>query len=203
MNTVLIIILFSLVLTNVATLVLYIGYKKVAPSSAPNPEAQTEDSEAQVKLSEQKIAELESQTQAAFEGAVTRATDQFNQDIAGTSERLNSLVVRLTTGVIEDELLEYRKGLENARVAALSSLQEMQQTVDQQQQALQGDMVAAVQKRQQELISRMEGRLGTVVANYIVESLGQAVDLGAQRDYLLASLERNKDALKKDIAGEL
>ncbi len=156
-----------------------------------------------IKLSEEKIAALEAQTQAAFEQAVTNASAKFNQDIAGTSQRLNDLIVRLTTGVVEDELGEYRKGLETARTAALGSLQKMQTTVDQQQEALQGDMVAAVQKRQQDLTAKMEAKFGTVVSNYIVESLGQAVDLGAQREYLMASLERNKDALKKDVAGEL
>lgn len=202
MDTVLFIIVLLLGLTNGATLYLH-ARRKAVPRPVESTPVPPPAPETVVQLSEEKIAELEAKTQAAFEQAVGRATDRFNKDIEGTSERLNSLVVRLTTGVIEDELTEYRKGLDAARTSALASLQQMQETVDQQQQALRGDMVEAVKKRQQDLTDRMEGRMGTVVANYIVESLGQAVDLGAQRDYMLASLERNKDALKKDIAGEL
>lgn len=204
MDTVLLAIIIGLGVLNALTLLLLFrrrGAKPAAPKPADAAEQAAEP--LPVKLSEEKIAALEAQTQAAFEQAVANASQRFNQDIAGTSQRLNDLIVRLTTGVVEDELSEYRKGLETARSSALASLQQMQQTVDQQQEALQGDMVAAVQKRQAELTQRMEAKFGTVVANYIVESLGQAVDLGAQRDYLLASLERNKEALKKDVTGEL
>lgn len=197
---ILIILIAVLILTNMVTLIVMIERKIQKPKvklAAPPPPLPTP------QLAEETIAKLEAQTQAAFEASVSRASEHFNQDLDTTSQKLNELIVRLTTSVVEEELSEYRKGLASARGSALQSLANMQKTVEEQQTLLQADMQAAVQNRQAELLQRLEQKLGVVATNYIVEALGQGVDLGAQREYLLASLERNKEALKQDIAGEL
>jgi hypothetical protein len=195
----LIIIIAVLIVTNMACLIVLFERRSHKPvvtkSSTPVPPP--------AKLSEETIARLEQQTQAAFESSVQRASQHFNQDLDVTSQKLSELIVRLTTSVVEEELSQYRKGLVAARASALQSLASMQKTVEEQQTVLQADMQAAIKNRQAELLQRLDKKIGVVVTNYIVEALGQGVDLGAQREYLLASLERNKDALKKDISGEL
>lgn len=155
------------------------------------------------KLSRETVARLEARTQAAFQTSVDQAIQHFQQDIDKTSASLNELIVRLTTAVVEEELVQYRQGLAAARTSALSSLTGMQQAVDDQQALLQADMRAAIDRHQTELLERLDRDIATIATNYIVEALGQGVDLGAQRDYLLASLERNKTALRQDITGEL
>jgi hypothetical protein len=153
-------------------------------------------------LSKQTIARLEQETQTTFKASVEQASAHFNRDIAKTSQTLNELIVKLTTTVVEEELVDYRKSLSEARTIAMQSLTGIQKTIKQQQALLQADMEATIKNRQTELLERLNDKIGTVVANYIVEALGQGVDLGAQREYLLASLERNKETLKKDIIGE-
>lgn len=153
-------------------------------------------------LSKQAIAHLEEETQTAFKSSVKQASQHFNHDIAKTSRTLNELIVKLTTTVVEEELVDYRRSLSEARTVALQSLTGIQKTIKQQQALLQADMEAAIKNRQTELLERLDEKIGTVVANYMVEALGQGVDLGAQREYLLASLERNKETLKKDIIGD-
>lgn len=194
----LIIALAILVVTNMVSLIVLVERRV---HKTPKPATPTPVPTAQ--LSEDTINRLEQQTQAAFEASVQRASQHFNQDIDMTSQKLNELIVRLTTSVVEEELTEYRKGLTAARASALQSLANMQKTVEQQQTVLEADMQAAITNRQNELLQRLDQKIGVVVTNYIVEALGQGVDLGAQREYLLSSLERNKDALKKDITGEL
>ncbi len=199
MDTNLLIILIAvLIATNMITLIVLIERRIAKPKVT-----KVQDSTPIPKLSDTAIANIEQKTEAAFESLVNKASLQFNQDLSGTSGKLNDLIIRLTTTVVEEELSEYRKGLAAARGSALQSLASMQKTIEEQQAVLQADMQAAVNNRQAELLQRLERRLGVVATNYIVEALGQGVDLGAQREYLLSSLERNKDALKKDIAGDL
>jgi hypothetical protein len=190
-----VLIIGGLLITNLVTLIVILEREK-------KPAAKPVQAETLPKIPQNRLAELEAKTQAAFEASVRAATGKFDTDLSGTSQRLNELIVRLTTTVVEEELAEYRKGLAEARAAALESMRNMQTAIDKQQGSLEADMAEAVKKHQQYLIDRLDAKLGEVVANYIVDSLGQGADLGAQRAYLLSSLERNKAALKKDILGE-
>ncbi len=197
MNDIIVVIFVLLAVVNSITVLLLWRLLHKSPnrqsSRQPSPLA---------ALSKQTITHLEQETQAAFKASVEQASEHFNRDIAKTSQTLNELIVKLTTTVVEEELVDYRRSLSEARTVALQSLTGIQKTIKQQQALLQADMEAAIKNRQAELMERLDEKIGTVVANYMVEALGQGVDLGAQRDYLLASLERNKEALKKDIMGD-
>lgn len=155
------------------------------------------------KLPKETVAKLEEQAEAAFKTSLDQASLHFNNEIEKTSQTLNQLIVRLTTSVVEEELVEYRKSLAEARTVALQSLSTMQKEIKQQQAVLEADMQEAIKNRQTALVETLEQNIGVIATNYIVEALGQGVDLGAQREYLLSSLERNKNILKKDILAEL
>jgi hypothetical protein len=144
-------------------------------------------------------AALQVSAQKAFTAAVDEAAVQFKQDVAGSSGRLSELIVRLTTDVVERELDTYRTELAGARDAALKSFQAMQQTITTKQTELESGLDSEVAARKEDLLKRLDAKLGMAVMTYVVERLGQGVDLGAQRNYLLESLERHKDELKQDL----
>lgn len=194
-------VLISIIILTIINLAALVGLARYISSKVVR-EHKPAPSAPQVRLAKDVINRLESQTEAAYVRSVQQASQQFSQDIDKTSQSLNDLIVRLTTSVVEEELMEYRKGLAAARAAALHSLSSMERTVEKQQQVLQVDMRTAVSQRQTELLERLDKKIATVTANYIVEALGQAVDLGAQREYLFATLERHKTLLKKEIVGE-
>jgi flagellar biosynthesis/type III secretory pathway protein FliH len=195
-----IIVIAALVVTNIACLVFLLEIKRHPAKKSQSPSA---EAVLPAQLSPERIAQIEATTQAAFEAAVQRASQRFDQDLGTTSEKLNQLIVRLTTDVVEKELTDYRQGLADARAAALESLRQMQATVNQQQATLETDMKAEMDKRKAYLVERLDRRLGEIATSYIIESLGQGVDLGAQKTFLMDSLERNKEALKKDILGDV
>ncbi|HUC86934.1 MAG TPA: hypothetical protein VMR75_01210 [Candidatus Saccharimonadales bacterium] len=146
---------------------------------------------------------MEQMAKAVFEKAVNDAAGEFKQDVHGSSQRLSDLIVRLTTNVVEEELKVYRTELASARDAALESLKQMQTAIEDKQKELEQGVGTEMAHRKDYLLERLDTRLGAAVAAYIVESLGQGVDLGAQRAYLLESLERHKADLKKDLTDEL
>ena len=77
----------------------------------------------------------------------------------------------------------------------------MQTAVDSKRKDLEADLDAELVKRREALSARIDKKLGAAVAAYIVESLGKGTDLGAQRKFMLESLERHKADLKKEIEG--
>lgn len=152
-------------------------------------------------ISPEDIAKLQQATQVEFEKAVKESAKTFHGDLVDTSSRLNKLIVQLTTDVVEREMEAYRQSLTQARSEALEALKQMQTAVEQKQKDLESDVASELAKRQAYLAQRLDAHLGEAVASYIVESLGQGADLGAQRGFLLDSLEKHKAALKKEISG--
>jgi hypothetical protein len=49
------------------------------------------------------------------------------------------------------------------------------------------------------LADKFDAKIGDVVSSYISESLGSGVDLGAQMQFILTSLESHKDEIRKDL----
>lgn len=151
-------------------------------------------------ITEAELAELKTATEQAYRQAVEQASQSFHSDLTTTSTQLNKLIVNLTTDVVERELEDYRVSLANAREQAIAALRKMESAVEEKQSQLEGDMDAEMVKRRQFLMEQLDQKLGAAVAAYIVESLGIDADLGAQRSYLLANLERHRDELKREIA---
>lgn len=189
----------GLLTLNVVLLLVVATRKPPAPPPLP-PEPHPAPSPLQ--LSSEVRERLEQQAAATFEAAVAKATGQFGKDLEATSSRLNGLIVKLTTEIVERELKDYKEGIEAARQEAIASLGKVQAETMERQKSLQRDIEAELSQRRQHLMERVDQRLGEAAVAYIVESLGQGADLGAQRTWLLDSLERHKADLKKDLADE-
>ncbi len=153
------------------------------------------------ELSPEERARLEQGASTAFEAAVQSATQRFGANLDETSKKLNELISRLTTDVVEKELEQYRGSLGEARKSALDALASMQSDIEQRQHSLQTEIDNEMAARRDYLLERLDKKLGEAVSAYLVESLGQGADLGAQRTYLLESLQRYKDDLKAEFGG--
>jgi hypothetical protein len=156
-----------------------------------------------IKVSEPTAAELESKLKLAYEAKIGEATQTFGTDLAATSTRLSEQVSRLTTSVIEEELAAYQKTLEEVRHSATDAMEKIRQAVDQQRIELRQSMEADMASEREQLIARFDTKLGDIVASYIADSLGGGVDLGAQMQYIVASLEAHKEDIKKDLSSGL
>ncbi len=205
------VLIFGLLVLNAVLLVLVWYFWKSAQEKHPQKaeeapsNASSEPEPPAVKLPElspEELQRLEQAASTAFEQAVNSATDRFGKSLDETSGRLNQLITRLTTGIVEKELDQYKANVDEARKAALASLSNMQTAVEAQQQTLQAEIDKALIDRRTYLLERLDRRLGEAVSTYLVESLGQAADLGAQRAFLLESLERHKADLKSEFGDE-
>lgn len=152
-----------------------------------------------VSVSEPTAADLEAKLKTAYEAKIVEATATFGEDLKGTSTRLSEQVSRLTTSVIEEELEAYQKTLEEVRHTAVEAMDKIRTAVEQQRVELRQGMEADLAVERDKLAAKFDTKMGDIVASYIAESLGGGVDLGAQMQFIMASLESHKDDLKKDL----
>jgi hypothetical protein len=152
-----------------------------------------------LKITEPTAAEIEGKLKAAYEAKIAEATQTFGTDLQGTSQKLSEQVSRLTTTVIEEELEAYQKTLEEVRKAATQAMDQIHQAVEHQRVELRQGMEAELEGEKKLLADKFDAKLGDVVASYISEALGSGVDLGAQMQFILTSLEAHKEEIRKDL----
>lgn len=152
-----------------------------------------------IRVAQPTAAELEAKLKVAYEAKITEATGTFGTDLAATSKRLTEQVSRLTTTVIEEELEAYQKTLEEVRKAATQAMDQIHEAVEHQRVELRQGMEAELAAEKKLLADKFDAKMGDVVASYISESLGSGVDLGAQMQFILSSLEAHKEEIRKDL----
>lgn len=154
---------------------------------------------AQTVLPEPTVAELQSKLSAAYEREIAKSAETFSADLRGTSAKLSEQVTRLTTKVIEEELEAYQKTLEEVRQVAVNAMNQIREAVEHQRIELRQGMEKELATERQHLADKFDAKMGDIIASYISESLGSGVDLGAQMQFILTSLESHKSEIRKDL----
>ncbi|GAC1369234.1 MAG: hypothetical protein NVSMB39_0820 [Candidatus Saccharimonadales bacterium] len=150
-------------------------------------------------VSQPTAEELDARLREAYSAQIDSATKTFGTDLAATSTRLSEQVSRLTTTVIEEELEAYQKTLEQVREVATQAMDQIHETVEKQRAELRQGMESELAAEKQRLADKFDAKFGDVVSSYISESLGSGVDLGAQMQFILTSLEEHKAEIRKDL----
>ena len=164
------------------------------------------------------------QAEENFQGIVNRSALQLQHDLGTTGSQLNKLLEKFGSEVLDDEMKLFRSNIADIRAATQSTLSGSQDEIAKQQTAIleslaarQAELDAKLSARQTELEGQLETslaeekarlseqlqqRLNDAVLAFLLETLGHEVDLGAQADYLIATLEANKEQLIKGVGGE-
>lgn len=166
------------------------------------PAGNTAKPDAPASLDAVAIKQLEEKAIKQLEWRVAVAVRDFDASLSQTASQLNLKLSSLIANVIDREMGGYHEQLEQAREHALKNLETLQKTGEQQQQKQQAAMKAEVEAEKTRLVNKLDQKLSDVMTSYLIESLGKEIDLGSQSKYLLATLDKNKQQLKKDILGE-
>jgi hypothetical protein len=163
------------------------------------------------------------QAEANFQGIVNRSALQLQHDLGATGTQLNKLLEKFGSDVLDDEMRLFRANVADIRANTQGALSGAQDQISEQQTAIlkslatrQAELDARMSQRQTELeaeleqsfatqkddlTKRLNEKLNDAVLAFLLETLGHEVDLGAQADYLVATLEANKAELIATTAG--
>jgi hypothetical protein len=157
------------------------------------------------------------QAEENFQGIVNRSALQLQHDLGATGGQLNKLLEKFGSEVLDDEMRLFRQNVSDIRGNTQSALSGAQDQISEQQTAIlkslvsrQAELDAKLAQRQSELeaeleqsfavqkddlTKRLNDKMNDAVLAFLLESLGHDVDLGAQTDYLITTLEANKAEL--------
>ncbi|HSX48331.1 MAG TPA: hypothetical protein VLF41_02410 [Candidatus Nanoarchaeia archaeon] len=147
------------------------------------------------------LIELESSANQSIQGIFDKAAAEFTTSLQKASAQITEQMQTGASQLVQQELEQYKETLGNLREAASGALGQINDALEKQKATLTADLEVEVKKQQQVLIEKFENKISDVVSAYLVESLGNDVDLGAQSQYLFKMLEEHKGELKQEILG--
>lgn len=143
--------------------------------------------------------ELRNRGRLHFEKIISDNAMFLKQDLQLTASDLNKYMQEQIKKVLKDEFAKYEESIENAKQIAVDAINKTQTALDEQRTALQAQIQQEVEKERDRLVSQFEQNMSQVVNHYLLEAIGNEVDLSAQLDYIYRHLEDNKAAIIEDI----
>ena len=143
--------------------------------------------------------ELRNRGRLHFEKIIGENAMFLQQDLRLTTSQLNEFMKSEITHVLKDEFAKYEQSINDAKQLAIDSIEKTQSTIEQQRQLLTQQLQQQLHVEKTRSLNRFEAHMADVVNHYVLEAVGEQIDLSEQLEFILAQLERNKEAMIQDI----
>ena len=150
-------------------------------------------------FNEQFREELRNRGLLHFEKIIGDNAMFLQQDLRLTTSQLNDYMKTEITRKLQDEFEKYEQSIMDAKQLAIESIQKTNTAIDEQRAVMGQQLQAQVDIEKKRIITRFEANMADVVNHYVLEAIGNQIDLNDQLEYILADLEANKQAIIEDI----
>lgn len=144
--------------------------------------------------------ELRNRGRLHFEKIIGENAMFLQQDLRLTTSQLNEFMKNEITTKLKEEFSKYEESITDAKELAIDSINKTQEAIEQQRQVMSQQLAKELADEKARLAKRFEENMADIVNHYVLAAIGNQIDLNDQLDYILASLEENKEAIIKDIS---
>jgi hypothetical protein len=143
--------------------------------------------------------ELRNRGRLHFEKIIGENAMFLQQDLRLTTSQINEYMKQEITKTLQDEFAKYEQSIEDAKKMAIDSMQKTQLALEEERQILRNKLNQEVDAQRERLIHRFEENMGEIVNHYVLDAIGNEIDLSDQLEYILGELQRNKETIVEDI----
>jgi hypothetical protein len=158
------------------------------------------DSEVDHIFNDEFREELRNRGRLHFEKIIGENAMFLQQDLRLTTSQLNEYMKTEITRKLQEEFQKYEQSITDAKQLAVDSIEKTNAAVEEQRKMLGEQLQAQFTEEKAHLISRFESDMARVVNHYVLEAVGDQIDLTDQLGYIISELEANKKDILKDIA---
>ena len=105
----------------------------------------------------------------------------------------------MANNTLSGEFEKYQVSLQALRDQSIAEFSKLQKELDTRRTQLTEHLDKVIQTEGEKRLGALDSRMNDVISSYLIESLGNQVDLGAQSAYIFETLEKHQDEIKKDI----
>lgn len=143
--------------------------------------------------------ELRNRGRLHFEKIIGENAMFLQQDLQLTTSQLNDFMKTEITSKLQDEFSKYEQSIDDAKKMAVESITKTKQAIDEQRENLKAQLEQQVSGQQQQMLKNFSEQMADVINHYILQAIGQEIDLSDQLEYIMAELEANKQAILADV----
>lgn len=143
--------------------------------------------------------ELRNRGRLHFEKIIGENAMFLQQDLRLTTSQLNEFMKSEITKKLQDAFAKYEQSIDDAKQMATESITKTNQAIEEQRRLLKGQLEQEVQLERQRILKNFSDQMADVVNHYLLEAIGDQIDLTDQLEYIVAELETNKQAILADI----
>lgn len=143
--------------------------------------------------------ELRNRGRLRFEKIIDENAMFLKQDLDMTISQLNDYMKKEISAKLDTEFAAYAKAMQEAQEMALDSLKKTTTEVEQQRIAFGEALQKDVADQKAALLKVYVENMAKVTEHYVMQSLGDQLDLKSQLPYIIAQMEANKKDIMEDM----
>lgn len=143
--------------------------------------------------------EMRNRGRLHFEKIIGENAMFLQQDLRLTTSQLNDYMKNEITVKLKDEFAKYEKSIMDAKTMAMDSMQKTNDAIEEQRSVVSQEVQKQILVEKKQIIEKFEKNMADIINHYVVEAIGNEIDLNDQLEHILADLEANKEAIKEDI----
>lgn len=128
-----------------------------------------------------------------------KSAQRLQESLDNTVDRLASTLDEQTSTQLSQEFEKYEVSLQALRDQSIAEFDKLQKELEKRKNELMEHLELEITKEKEHRATAINNQLSDVVSSYLVETLGDQVDLGAQATYIFAALQQHKDDIKRDM----
>jgi hypothetical protein len=143
--------------------------------------------------------ELKNRGRLRFEKIIDENAMFLKQDLDATISQLNDYMKEQIASKLDAEFAEYAKAMKQAQNLALETLRKTAEEVEEQRVLLGNALKNDVAQREVAILKVYEENMAKIVEHYVLQSLGDQLDLKSQLPFIIGQMEANKANIMEDM----
>lgn len=143
--------------------------------------------------------ELRNRGRLHFEKILGENAMFLQQDLRLTTSQLNEYMKGEISRDLKEAFANYESAITDAKQLAVESIEKTKTAIDAERKTLIGQLEKEVEEEKARRIQLFDARMAEIVNHYVLQAVGDQIDLSDQLEYILAELDANKQAILEDI----
>ncbi|CAN5382790.1 hypothetical protein BH10PAT3_BH10PAT3_2580 [soil metagenome] len=143
--------------------------------------------------------ELRNRARLHFEKIIGENAMFLQQDLRLTTSQLNEYMKGEITKTLQEEFGKYEQSIDDAKQLAIDSIAKTQSAIEEERQVLHANLEKEFEAERERLVKRFEEHMAEIVNHYVLDAVGNEIDLSNQLEYILGEMESNKAIIVEDI----
>lgn len=165
----------------------------------PHPKVYEVKVDAHQVLADVDMSEIERLTKQQLSRVASEAGNRFKESLDNAVDGLSVRISDMANNSLTGEFEKYQVSLQALRDQSIQEFSKLQAELDTRRTQLTEHLDKIIQAEGEKRFAALDERMNDVISSYLIESLGNQVDLGAQSAYIFETLHKHRDEIKRDI----